>query len=1194
MTVVDARKAVDQWIKQLVDLGGRNRMLYYRDLTRGTIRLDDVEPRVIDLLLGGTDTGLKSYAWTDPVGAARRIKAIRAKARENLEEEGVSTLFLAMGLATWESSRRQDPAAPVVFWPLNVSVEFAGGEPSVQVVGEPEVNPALELVMELDFGVSLMDPEALDAGHSLRDIGQAFDDIDVQLAGVPGFSLNRYPIIIGNFSYEKLAMVEDLGIDPAGLLDHPLVAAIAGDQSAGESLAIRRPTHDALRDAENQVNEHLILDADPTQRAILGRVLAGESLVIEGPPGTGKSQTIANLVATHAAHGRSVLFVAEKRAAIDAVLKRLEEVGLANLVLDLHGATTTRRRMASVLGEAVEQAEGWRGHANTIRDAGEAGAGDPGARLERHTRALHRVDEKRGCSVFEALEELGVRPDLSEVNLSEAAGDSMTAAERERLVGLLSEWADRGGATDSPWTRQTDAAGAAELADKTGEVKTRLLSLYSDLADAVPSVDWMQSTFRQAEKSCRVAGAASDLLDRYTIGILSIDAASALEALEAGGPEEFTTTRRSLAEHTKADIAVEQVSEDLLLVSRVREAADALALDPTAESLSRLAGMVPKMGEAARGLRRIRGVVDSVLLDRPFRELLARLEALVEQRRIATNLPEIHRLERDLSAAGLDPVLEAIRTGSETTASSAVARRALNHAMLDSMLRDNSTLSSFDGPTLSSSVVSFRELENRRLDAAPGRIQPGVAAHLESAVADHPGQLQAVRSEANKARRHAPLRGIIEGASDVLLAARPCWAMSPLMVSQLLPSMIGLFDVVVFDEASQVFPADALPAIFRGKQVVIAGDRKQLPPTTFFMSGLGEDEGVADRDLGLAADYQSILDLAYGILPVGSLGWHYRSQDDRLVAYSNTQFYRGALLTFPGVGVTSAVQHHLVTEPAPKDRTYSNPHEVAEVVDLILEHARDRPNESLGVVAMGLEHATEITLSVEDRLRGVDSPVIRSFFEDSGAERFLVKNLERIQGDERDAIIVSLGYAPTPDGKLRHNFGPINQVGGERRLNVAVTRAKRRMTVVSSFRAADVDLSRSRSAGVRALKGFLQYAEAGGEPVGGHTSTDVGAMVRTITGRLTGAGLVAREMYGSSAAAVDVAVADPGDPGRFVAAITLDGRFYASLPTPGDRDRLRAEVLERMGWRVYPTWALAWHRDPEAELKRLVELIASK
>ena len=453
----------------------------------------------------------------------------------------------------------------------------------------------------------------------------------------------------------------------------------------------------------------------------------------------------------------------------------------------------------------------------------------------------------------------------------------------------------------------------------------------------------------------------------------------------------------------------------------------------------------------------------------------------------------------------------------------------------------------------------------------------------------HPLQARVIRKQAALRRGHLPLRRLLDQAPDVLFAVKPCWAMSPLMVSQVLPGA-RLFDVVIFDEASQIVPADAIPSIIRAHQVVVAGDDHQLPPTSFFRQ-FG-DAGAEDEDdedtVSFEAGFESVLDTLRPLLPTAALSWHYRSRDERLVAFSNERIYGGTLTTFPGVMLDDCLNHVVVAQDASPGQDASGTAEVTRVVELILEHARTRPDESLGVIALGIKHAERIDLALREALAKT-GPQTEAFFADDVPEPFFVKNLERVQGDERDAIILSIGYGKHPDGRMRYQWGPLLRDGGERRLNVAATRAKHRLTVVSSFSSHDVDPERLTKAGARLLAEYLEYAGAGGTPMAASGAGSANAFEASVRERLAGYGIIVVPQYGVGGYRVDFAAAHPDDPSRMILAVEADGASYRDSGSVRDRDRLRKEHLERLGWNVHRLWSTNWLHDPDAEVAKLRE-----
>ena len=337
--------------------------------------------------------------------------------------------------------------------------------------------------------------------------------------------------------------------------------------------------------------------------------------------------------------------------------------------------------------------------------------------------------------------------------------------------------------------------------------------------------------------------------------------------------------------------------------------------------------------------------------------------------------------------------------------------------------------------------------------------------------------------------------------------------------------------------------------------------------------------------VSFGAGFESILDALRPLLPTAALAWHYRSRDERLVAFSNAHIYGGALTTFPGVFRDDCLRHVVVNQTPEPGQEVSVTAEVQRVVELIFEHARTRPNESLGVIALGVRHAERIDAAL--RLALARDPGLEAFFGEDRAEPFFVKNLERVQGDERDAIILSIGYGKHRDGRMRYQWGPLLRDGGERRLNVAATRAKHRLTLVSSFSGHDVDPDRVTKAGARLLADYLDYASSGGTAPPASGGTELNPFEADVRDRLAASGITVVPQYGVGGYRVDFAAAHPQDAGRMVLAIEADGASYSGSGSVRDRDRLRGEHLERLGWSFHRLWSTNWFSDPQAEVTKL-------
>lgn len=1221
----DRRRAVDTavtaWMSQLVDLGASNRLLYYRTLNVGTLDLEFASIPAVEAIRRGERVRLSELFRDDAprLDASRRMRAINAKAIENLEERGLRTLYLAWGMATWTPiGTSATPAAPIVLFPLRATRKGTAGEEfELVVAGEPELNPTLIQLLHSRHGFTIAADDIVDhatpEGSIEPDASLIFNEMMHICSSLPGFAISPRTVI-GNFSFAKLPMVNDLNAHREQCAGHDLIASIAGDPAARAALAATTSgtVRDDLPDVIDPDDEHLVLPADASQSHVINRILAGQSLTIQGPPGTGKSQTIANLISSLVADGKRVLFVAEKRAAIDAVVKRLNQVGLADLLLDLHSVSTTKAVFARAL-------------AQPLHTPSELAPIDPSARdrlvdargaLHDYTQTMHTVREPFGLSLYELQAEMFAFPAevqnphvLSRETTQRFGRDSfhtLAAGVREYTALALT------GGEQSAWSgallADNEAASVAldhahALSDEQSvAADTALHNLAASLGIDPPSAfaGWA-SLLSLVDLVHRVLGAfepavfddANDL-EALSDALARSEKSGAFASLGRAFSGRYRNARRDARRLLRAGITLDEVQ----LYRGVATARDARALwratarpgyppRPVAgfeQLATTYANLVARLTELDAMLP---GLALTSMSAPELRQIAA---ALASDSIAAYRQPRLRTLERQIDDYQLSPVLQFARQRGLDADRTVDTIRFTWLRSVYSMLAPE--LASFDGALHDRRRAEFCELDAQQIATAATRVRQSLRDDISTLRQRFPEQVQLVEAQAARTRGHLPPRELIARAPDVVTRTRPCWTMSPLLVAQLLPPQC--FDVVVFDEASQILPADAVPALLRAPQAVIAGDSEQLPPTTFFAT---DTEGDADGDDAVSASaltsgLESLLDVASALLAPGFLRWHYRSLDERLVGFSNSHFYDNTLTTFPspqvlGAPGAQACLTHLVVDSA-LDAGESASAEVDRVIELVLDHARHRPDETLGVIAMGIVHAERITEALRRaRAAAPDDDDLEPFFDDDADERFFIKNLERVQGDERDAIILSIGYAKSPDGRLSHNFGPLNQSGGERRLNVAVTRARRRMTLVSSFGPTDIDLNRTNARGVALLKDYMMYAAASANPAPRTpANAALDPFLAHVHGWLVSLSLPVTPIVGQSSYRIDFALPHPSDGARGLA-VECDAHTYNDARTTRDRDRLRPEALRRLGWDVHRVWSAQWYRDPQKEAARI-------
>jgi very-short-patch-repair endonuclease len=1278
------RKVAKEWRASLIDVSGANRMLYYRDLKVGTLDLAGAKAGGISELVRGNPVR-PSRLFDDNariVQATRALKAISARARVVAEEFGIPVSAMATGFATWTPDELDDPtriatlddtegddadgrakrvarsgtgrapAAPVLLRPVEITPRPGSVDAfEVAAVGEPELNPVLLHLLDASYGVRI-DDEAL-----LEEAGGDVDEIYERLTklvqdAVPGFTITERSVI-GNFFYAEQPMVEDLDDDQAAFLAaSDVIAALAGDddaaaaaRSAGGEVAVSAP------DLLPPDTEHLVLDADGSQSYVINAIAAGQNLVVQGPPGTGKSQTIANTIAELAASGKSVLFVAQKRAAITAVLRRLEAIGLRDLALDLFESGRSRKAVVTALGQAIAtsktiarpRVEALHEQLQRSRDG-----------LVAHRDALHELRLPWGMAIQGARDTDG----NTNYGFYDWATESWGAATQtrldlralmlwqeathERLREAIGELAEQGGLEASFATRPGWSVGHLNSPERVNEGTT----LVGDLLDrylpearthvaaateaaGIPVPDhaglsWAQQLTALLTRAAELdAGGAHDALDPTTV-----DATLLSRLLFATGgrgyrkqhPQDLGVFARRRARKQARTLLGELVPDDRMHVALGdveqlrREWLQWTSAQPRPAVVPNLTALQSAVTELQRNLSEFAPFVQNVPLDAmPFDQIESWLTTMRGDRS-RFRLPRLFELRRELQQGGCGPVLDEI-TGLDGTVTPELARDKLTFSFAMSVIEHleatDPRLAGIDATDLQRWSTTFSARDREHRDANVARIRRAVAEHLTRALDANPEQAQLIDYQVKRKRGFKPIRELFGEAHDVILAAKPVWALSPQMVSELLPAM-RLFDVVIFDEASQVLPAAAIPAISRGHQVVVAGDSLQLPPTTLFTRTVSALYADDDDDLELPAsaaeddepplraglvvrDVESILDaleLKLGRERSRHLAWHYRSRDEKLIATSNTYVYRprGRMMTtFPSADSADALRHDVVPPSAGLGTTNKSPiGEVNHVVDLIAQHAHGRPNVSLGVIAFGVEHARRIEKELERR--ALDDPTLDEFVKATGDEPFFVKNIERVQGDEREVIVLTVGYARGTDGRLRYNWGPVLQEGGFRRVNVAISRARSQMVLVTSFKAEEIDERGSEAEGFQLMRRFIIFAATGGQDFGDEGEQDVplNPFEYDIYQRLTDAGLHVVPQWGVGGYRLDFAIRHPSNPGAFVLAVEADGAAYHSGLVARERDRLRQEQLEARGWRFVRIWSTDWFYNPQAQLDRVL------
>ena len=1358
-----AHARLERWKLSLLDLSAANRLLDVGDAAT-TIPLPAVDVAVVAAALaeGGGFTLASGPAVAELAEAgtlrsplaraelARRLTAIRRAARAQLADGGVHTLWLGLGMLVWcEASDGADAGEPVMrrsplaLWPVELVREPDGGLRLVEAAGlEPRGNQTLREKLRRDFAVTL--PGGDDADE--LDLAALLDAGDAVAAARPGWHVER-AAELGIFRFAKFVMWNDLDARAGELIASPVVAHLA----AGGGAAFAQPSPEAaavVADGPARAAIHELiapLDADASQLAAVAAAGEGASFVLQGPPGTGKSQTIANLIVHCVAHGKTVLFVTEKAAALEVVHQRLTALGLGEVCLALHSHKAVRAQVVAQLGRVLERA--FRPVAGPAGPAGgDARLGELCDALDAHAAAMHGVGPF-GRSLHDVLGRLVELRTTARAPLAErdAVGlDAATFERRRRAVEALAEAAAPVEPVAShPWRASAlerwpldgreralaaldeAEAAAAELAAAArqieqlvpgvlGRTRDQLVALgqLATLAAASPRpgaelLTQIRSAFnddvieRIALIRARGAGEiepprdpgaflvlatrhrllATEVNDRFTDAVAELDAPALWTQLRRWShrlaPLRYLALRQARA--AVAAAAMPGLLEtdgamitalDAVIAERAARAAlvaaagparrwfgelggDPLALDlgaidaavgwagelrlafdavdvaqggagraaawralvaqvaaspagpgspPSPEEDAAAAGELAAFARLGDAIRRWRPAlaalaaatgIDEVALgagDDHLAALGRRIEALRHAIDRLRDWVAFHGARHAALTAGVGPAVAALERGDLAAGELATAwERATLLAWADAELAETPALARFHGAAHHAQVAAFADLDRATLALIRTRALVRIAERVPRVTTDPGGELGALLHELKKQRGHRPLRRLFAEIPTLLPRLAPCLLMSPLSVAQYLDPALPRFDVVVFDEASQLPTADAIGALARGHAAVVVGDSQQLPPTRFFTAGPGPDDD-GDDEAGAGDGLDNVLDDCVAArLPELRLAWHYRSRHEDLIAFANRRYYGDRLQVFPAAHGSPdlGVAWRRVDGVYDRAGTRQNRAEAEAVVAEVIARLRDPAQRARSIAVVTFSRAQqELIEDLLDDARAAD-PALDGWCEAvPGGEPVLVKNLETIQGDERDVVLLSVGYGPDARGVFTANLGPLSQRGGERRLNVAITRAREQLIVFSSF--APEDLACANGQGVIDLAELLAFAQGGGGAA--RTPADGASPASPVTAAIARAlverGWTVRHQVGCGAYKIDLAIVDPNDPDRHVLAIEHDGAAYASAPAARDRDRLRAQVLGQLGWRIHRIWTLDWWADPEREVAR--------
>lgn len=1342
------------WERKLLDLSLRNMLLNFR-VTKHALQLLTVDLGSLeDVISSGTDlvvlprthewknmngnstmikvdrqdTVLSEYAQTEfknkrirsfeegPI-LADKLKNLCRQAKVSLEENGSNTLYLAMGFLKWYETdiSEKERYAPLVLIPVDIVHRLSEKSYSIRLREEEvQMNITLLELLRQDYGIEISGLDPLPGDETGTDLKLVFNTIRQAVMAQKRWDVEEFAFV-GLFSFSQFIMWNDIRNRSEALQQNKVVASlISGKMEWTESDAFIEHA-DGIIDEKMLPTEYAIpVSADSTQMSAIRLAAMGQSFVLHGPPGTGKSQTITNMIANALYQGKTVLFVAEKMAALSVVEQRLTNIGLDPFCLELHSNKAKKRDVLEQLQKTLEV-----GHVKEPKLYEETATLLQGYRtsLNEIVTELHRK-RQYGFSLYEAItkyehlktEQFGklimTREQVSGMNektysvwmevlqrlraataacggiyenpLIEMANREYSVTVKNELLLSINQFSEALEARKKSCVTicnifGLDASGTYEELDRLYIV----CSLLNTLIFMPEELFQYQELGLLREKFlfCIASGREKNRLEQRILAafepeVLNYDYRNAELLWKQAETEWFLPKSLHMSKLCKElqfyAKTPKQVTKDTikeyytLFASYSAQAKNAACLNADAPGLTEFESRISslfglywgeqpqwdkieeiyfaclKLQQAALNSAVLQTTIVSACKDlKVFRSFCGNeMSDYIRNTNICSELEEqleeghkvvldpiylktswftdmefkikswINNIENlkawsvclglqdEASENGLDLIVKALQQGSISSNDMLPAFEcACLYACANDTIETVPKLHTFHGAQFDEMIeqfiktdVSYRELAIHETIARLSAKIPGI--NTAAANSSEIGILQkAIRSNG----RMLSIRKLFDSIPELLRRLCPCMLMSPISVAQYIDPDYPKFDLVIFDEASQLPTCEAVGAIARGNHVVVVGDPKQLPPTSFFHANRLEEDNFELEDL------DSVLDDCLALnMPQEHLLWHYRSRHESLIAYSNMQYYGNKLYTFPSPNdLVSEVRFIPIDGFYDRSNSKQNRAEAEAIITEITRRLKDPElqKESIGVVTFSLVQQSLIEDLLEEAFQ--KEPEL-DLINQNAYEPIFIKNLENVQGDERDVILFSIGYGPDKDGKVTLNFGPLNREGGWRRLNVAISRARKHMLIFSTLRPEQIDLSRTLSDGVAGLRGFLEYAAKGKQVLTTPYCTVLdasGSVEERIAKSIESLGFHTKCNIGCSEYKVDIGVIDPDDSDRFILGILCDGKNYQKAGTARDRNLLQPDILKSLGWNLHRVWILDWIDAPDLELKKIKTIV---
>lgn len=1321
------------WERKLLDLSLRNSLLNFRptstvvqlitadlskledEISRGedfkimpaptdfTIALSDSRIYEIenekDLITTIAESEFKSKrlrTFLKETDLEKTLKKLHRQSKVSLEENGANTLYLALGFLRWfETDKSEKPRfAPLVLIPIDIVRKIQDRSYSIRIRDEEaQMNITLLEMLRQDFGISINGLNPLPQDESGVDLPLVFNTVRQGVMSKKHWDILEYAFI-GQFSFSQFIMWNDIRNRSDDLKKNKVVSSLISGKMEWEPLQLQMSSKE-LDEKLAPISMAIPTSTDSSQLSAIYEAANGQSFVLHGPPGTGKSQTITNLIANALYQGKSVLFVAEKMAALSVVQKRLAKIGLDPFCLELHSNKAQKRAVLQQLENTlnvghVKSAEEYRATAERLLSL----------RKELNS-TMEEIHKKRDCgmSLYEAvtLYEKSAAAEgkfTFDPSVVQQMNSGTYAMWKELVEKTAVAGKETGGFENSPYKDYHNLeysmeirSGFEQLCRRIGELAPKCRENYEELIktlslnaglslddfyDVVGIVTALANTALylpnalsdpdfEAKKSAAEQlisdGTAyrqlySELSGEFEQSVFGFDPDTAMlnwkkneqkwflpKAIGSGRlVKELDLYSKQSGKINKQNITAyyQKLSDckrlknfltganqnitslfgglwigensDFVSLKEALEATEKLRQITAASSLSRAAAFAYSANPNGRGVfengRASFTEFDKLLNDMGavykvdtaavcggencFEALSAQSAKWLGGISALKDYTVLNNCIDMLDKNGLSAVSRAYASGRVNEADLAMAYdREISRVIISSIVSGTPALQTFQGAQFEDTMEKYRITCDTFAEYTIKELVSALSAKIPDTSASGAGssELNILQKAIKSGGRNMPIRKLFDSIPNLLRRICPCMLMSPISVAQYIDPSFPKFDLVVFDEASQLPTCEAVGAIARGENVIVVGDPKQLPPTSFFSTNQIDEDNYDKEDL------ESVLDDCLALsMPQKHLLWHYRSRHESLIAYSNAKYYDNKLMTFPSPDdLVSKVTWHNVEGYYEKGGSKQNKAEGQAVVAEIVRRLSDEKlrKQSIGVVTFSLVQQNLIDDMLSEEF--VKNPQLEQWANEM-YEPIFVKNLENVQGDERDVILFSIGYGPDKNGNVSMNFGPVNRDGGWRRLNVAISRSRREMQVYSVIRPEQIDLNRTRSEGVAGLKGFLEFAAKGKAALAVRQS-DITAessdFEKIVAAEIEKLGYKVKCNIGCSEYKVDIGVVNPENENAYILGVMCHGRKHVDTTTARDRNILQPSVLKGLGWKISNVWILDWLDNPQKAIDKL-------